>query len=107
MERQPLERQPLRTRRGVSLLVGLVTILAFLLGGGIELLAHHDHEPFVADHGCVMCRLADASVDGAPPAPVVPEVFEAPVEFRPLAPCFRPVDTLVDAAHPLRGPPQV
>lgn len=87
------------------LVLGLTLLLALLLGGGIELLAHHDHDPFVADSGCLLCRLADAPVDGAPPAPVVPEVFEAPAESSPFAPDLHLPESPGNSAHPLRGPP--
>lgn len=100
----------LRTGSGYlvrTLIISLMGLLALLLGGGFELHGHHDHDPFVADGGCALCRLADAPVDGTAPPPVVPEPFEAPGESAPVAPDLRIPAERVDPSHPLRGPPQV
>lgn len=86
--------------------LALALILALVLGGGLNLLAHHDHSLISSDNDCAACRLLETPVESTPlqaeravadtpraAAPVRPTLFH-----RPEAPTL--------SLDPPRGPPQ-
>ena len=46
--------------------LALALILALVLGGGLNLLAHHDHSLVSSDNDCAACRLLETPVESTP-----------------------------------------
>lgn len=86
--------------------LALALILALFLGGGLNLLAHHDHSLISSDNDCAACRVLETPVEATPlqaervgmdvpraEQPVLPTAFHLPAA---------PTLTL----DRLRGPPR-
>lgn len=98
-----------RPRPGCRLLtpgiLALALILALLLGGGLNLLAHHDHSLITSDNDCAACRVLETPGEAAP---LQPEGVALPLpRYEAPAPPSRtacPEDPATALDRP-RGPP--
>lgn len=86
--------------------LALALILALVLGGGLNLLAHHDHSLVSSDSDCAACRLLETPVESTP-LQAERVVADTPRAAAPVPPTLfrRPAPPALSLDRP-RGPPQ-